>query len=209
MKHATYLLLLLHFISSCNNSSVNDNQYNPVIDTIRNSSSHTTAVYETGLPDSYFDTAFADLKKDIDEVNDVAFYSDRSTPNTVTANNMQLYIARSKGNELALRLRICYTAEDWLFINRYIFKCDNERFFYTPIDFKHDNSAYTVAEWSDEEVKGDLMSTIFKVVSSNKVILRSEGSTYYKDRTISTKELKAMLRVYNKYTRAKKFTAPQ
>lgn len=64
------------------------------------------------------------LNKKYDEINEVTWFRDKTSLAYVNYNGFYAYIGQSKGSNPWLRLAIQYTADDWLFIEKYIIKVD-------------------------------------------------------------------------------------
>ena len=135
--------------------------------------------------------ARAKLLKKIDEITGVTYYYDRTTPKYNQSNNISLYIA-SQGNSDQVRLRIRFTAEDWLFIESYIIKADDQKFTITPLSIERDNSGGQVWEWSDEQAIREDLEMAKVIANSKKAVIRYNGQQYYKDRTITAAEKSAL-----------------
>lgn len=145
--------------------------------------------------------ATANMRTSHDEVKEVTFYYDKSTSQYVNVNEFSAYFGKEKDGAPSLRMRIRYTGDDWLFIESYIFKVDDETITYTPrySNFVRDNSGGEVWEFVDMLVFSKEYSIIKKVINSKKTIIRHQGDVYYHDRTVTDKEKEALQRVLDAY----------
>lgn len=136
-----------------------------------------------------------------DEVREITWYMDKTTPYYDNTNNVHLYIGHKKYSDPWLRLRIRYAGEDWLFIERYTFKADGATYTIEAdyFDVKRDNSGGQVWEWYDCPVEEKELGLVRAIIASEKTILRYEGDTYHKDRIITSTEKKALENVLNLY----------
>ncbi|MGI8784916.1 MAG: hypothetical protein ACR2L2_14845 [Acidobacteriota bacterium] len=138
------------------------------------------------------------LRGEHDNVRDVTFYYDPTSPRGHAQNGFLLYVGTAKATPPWLRLRIQYYGDSWLFIQKYIFKIDGVRAEITPSEVERDN--YTdVWEWWDESVSTEHLRIARAVADSKETILRYEGRQYYRDRTISATEKKALARILEAY----------
>jgi hypothetical protein len=129
-----------------------------------------------------------------DEMRGLTFYSSKDTPESWFSNWIGIYIVESKG-EYLLRLEINYTAEDWLFINQYIVKADEQIFrIAAPYeDVKRDYAGGSIFERYDHLLSSSELKMIEAVVESKEAVIRYNGDTYYTERKVSDTEKKAML----------------
>lgn len=130
------------------------------------------------------------LSKNVDEVRGITWISHRSEP--ITKDYMSLYFGTDKGSAASypLRLKFHYFADDWLFVESVTVKADDETFNLGEIDFKRDNAAGSVWEWSDEPLRNRAM--VDKVVASKKTIIRFNGRQYYHDFVLPESQKTAM-----------------
>jgi len=136
--------------------------------------------------DEQVSKALSNMTKEHDEITNITWYRDKSSPKYTNANAFYLYF--SKDN---LRLKIQYHADDWLFINKVIIKTDKEMHVLTP-NFERDNAYGKIWEWADLYVDKSGMAIIEDIINSNDVKIRYEGSKYRKDITLSEKQKKAL-----------------
>ncbi|MCX5846658.1 MAG: zinc ribbon domain-containing protein [Deltaproteobacteria bacterium] len=142
--------------------------------------------------------ALAKMRIKHDEIEKVTWYTDKSTPSSNNTNNMHLYIGKSISGHTYLRLKMQYASSNWLFIEKYIIKADNQIFEIMPLKVERDHYT-TIWEWSDEPVGDNIYKIVQAVINSKKTVIRNEGTTYHKDRVISKAEKIAMKNVLDAY----------
>lgn len=145
------------------------------------------------------------MRSKTDEVQGITWYYDKTTPRYADVNNFHLYIGL-KDRSPWLRMCIRYTAEEWLFIEKYIVSVDGTNYSVTPglLEVERDNSWDHVWEWYDCTPTEDDLKMVRAIISSTKTILRCEGDPHYSDRTITAGEKKALQHVLDAYEYLKK-----
>lgn len=160
-----------------------------------------------GIPNSHsaekspeYKAALSQMKVEKDDFNGIAWYTDKSSTKYRNANDFYLYAGAKKGSNPTLRLVIQYYGEDWLFIEKYLFKVDGYTYEIDPRygDVKTDNDS-KVWEWFDTKPSKGEIELVKKIIKSKKAVMRIEGSKYIKDVTISSAQKKAMERVLSVY----------
>lgn len=141
------------------------------------------------------------LKTKYDDVRNITWYYDKSTPTYTNYNSFNLYMGKEKSGRPWLRFRIQYTADDWLFIQSYIIKTDNTSH---TIQTKYgeietDNDSGDIWEWYDVPLNNELYNIIRDVINSKSVKLRYNGKQYYNDRTITGTEKQALKNILDAY----------
>lgn len=146
--------------------------------------------------------ALSKLRSNTDEVENVTWYEHRNTPEFVSSrSNMWLYFGKTKTGVTPLRLKITYVSDDWLFIEKYIFKVNGETYTIDTDfgDVKRDNEGGKIWEWYDQPVSGENLGMIQEIIKSDRAILRYDGQQYHDDRDITSKEKQAMKDVLAAY----------
>ena len=144
--------------------------------------------------------ALKSFRKKEDEFEGVKFFSEKRTPYYANVNFIYPYISNSSNNYY-LRLKLQYTSDNWLFINRAIFLIDGIKYEISG-NFKRDNNS-TIWEWLDLSVGDKERNILEMLANSKKAKVRYEGDKYYKDRTITSKEksiIRKTLKVYDGLT---------
>jgi len=144
--------------------------------------------------------ALADLRVKTDSVTNKKWYYARTTTQYVDSNSIHLYMGQEQGSEPYLRFRIQYAGDDWLFINKFTLNVDGEVFVIEPDygDMERDNDS-DVWEWYDTNPSDQNVSMLKAIMNSKKAVIRCEGDQYYKDRTITSTEKKALKAVLTGY----------
>ncbi len=141
------------------------------------------------------------MRKQYDEVQEVTWYFDKSSPQYANVNSFYVYIGTKKDSLPGLRLKIQYTADDWIFINKYIFKVDNKTFEIDTGDFgvTRDNNGDGIWELYDVELSKENYDLIKAIISSKKTIIRHQGDEHYSDRVITSTEKQGLKNVLDAY----------
>lgn len=137
------------------------------------------------------------FKKNEDEFEGSAFYSDPRTPKYANVNFIYPYIGK-KENQYWLRLKFQYTSDDWLFIQNAILMIDGEKYTVTG-KWERDNNS-DIWEWLDLSAGENELYILEKLANSKDAKVRYEGRQYHDDRTITSKEksiIKKTLEIYN------------
>ena len=147
-----------------------------------------------------FKSALSKMRIVKDDVKNLKFYYDKTSPKYVNSNGFYLYTGQEAKYDPYLYLEIQYFGSDWLFIQSYFFNIDGETFEITPNygDINTDNDS-DVWEWYNQPANADNVEMIQKIVKSKKTVMRLEGRQYYKDVIISQAQkvaLKNVLTVY-------------
>lgn len=142
------------------------------------------------------------MSKKYDDVNEVTWYRDKSSPAYVNYNGFFAYIGQSNGGKPWLRLAIHYAADDWLFIESYIIKVDGRTYTISEDSYgeiKTDNGSGGIWEWLDRQV-GSAEFEIIKAVANGKdVKIRFSGKQYYKDKIITEHQKTALKNALDAY----------
>lgn len=145
--------------------------------------------------------ATKNMRSNHDDIRELTWYYDKATPKYTNRNNLHLYFGKTPQNSFILRFVIQYTADDWLFIERYTIKTDNNTYNINTEygEVKKDNGSGSVWEWYDTQMNSTLYDIVKDIISSKSVKLRCNGSQYYKDRTITDQEKKSLQNVLDAY----------
>jgi hypothetical protein len=143
-----------------------------------------------------FKAALAQMSIKNDQVKNIKWYQDKSSPKYVNRNGFYLYVGASPNFSTTLRLKIQYYGDDWLFIEKYIFNVDGDVYEINPDygDVETDNDS-KVWEWLDISPNSSQVSMLKAISKSKKTIMRLEGSKYYKDVVITSAQKSAIKRV--------------
>lgn len=154
---------------SNNTSSVTDEQKDSIIQSL-----HKNFVFKTDEFDSSDNyTVFPNNKPKYVNINKVYCYF--TLYNKVSSN---------------LRFVIQYTADDWLFINEYVFNIDGSVYDYVPDNVETDcGNGGQIWEWSDQQVGETEQPLIDAIKSANKIKIKFVGKQYYDTRTLNSSEV--------------------
>ena len=142
------------------------------------------------------------MRVKVDDMNDVTWYYDKTSPQYTNYNGFYAYIGTSKGSKPWLRLVIQYAADDWLFIEKYIIKVNGQTYNITEdsnSEIKTDNGSGEIWEWLDRKVGYSEYQIIKAVAHGKDVKIRFNGKDYYKDKTITAQQKIALQNVLNAY----------
>lgn len=147
--------------------------------------------------------ATINLKSKTDEVTDLTWYRAKTSPDYINQNGLFLRFSKDKDAKVdSLAMAIQYTGDDWVFIDKYIFKVDDQTFEITPEygEIKRDNGNGGVWEYYNTIVTKKPLEILKAIASSKKTILRHQGSQHSFDRVITTLEKKAIADVLDAYS---------
>lgn len=133
-----------------------------------------------------------------DEFTKVIWVEPKTAPKYLNRNHVYCYFAVKDEEAYNLRLKIQYTADNWLFIQKYIFNVDGWSFDYNPSEIKRDNNS-TIWEWSDDKVTMFDQSLVDALVIGEKAKIRFVGQQYNKDRDLTQQELLSIQRTIQLY----------
>lgn len=142
--------------------------------------------------------ATSKMRKKVDEVQGITWYYDKTTSSYNNVNSFHTYIGERASGSPWLRLRIQYAGDNWLFIDNYKFLIDGRNYEITPVEVERDNNA-DVWEWYDTDADKSNIDIIKAIIESDKAVVRYEGKQYYKDRTITSAEKKALQNVLDAF----------
>lgn len=138
------------------------------------------------------------FKKDEFSTDGLAWVTPKDAPRDVNRNGIYCYFQTNNDRASNLRLKIQYTADDWLFIRYYIFSIDGMVFEYRPDDIETDHKS-TIWEWADNQVTMFDQSLINALMMAKSAKIRYVGKQYHKDRTITAQQLLSIKRTVQLY----------
>jgi hypothetical protein len=142
------------------------------------------------------------MRVTVDDINDITWYYDKTSPQYTNYNGFYAYIGKSEGSKPWLRLVIQYAADDWLFIEKYIIKVDGQTYNITEDSYgeiKTDNGSGGIWEWLDRKVGFSEYQIIKAVANGKDVKIRFNGKDYYKDKSITEQQKTALRNVLDAY----------
>lgn len=140
------------------------------------------------------------MRSETDAVRGITFYNDKTTTEYNDVNSFHLYIGKNE-SRIWLRMRIQYTDDDWLFIESFVIKADDQRFDITPdyFDIERDNASGAIWEWYDGAVERKEIKVVQAIIASKSTTLRYNGNQYYVDREITAAEKQALQNVLDAF----------
>lgn len=146
------------------------------------------------------------LAAERDKMRNITFYQSASSPKYINSNGFFLYFGKEdSGRVTPLHLVMRYHADEWLFIGKAWAKADGAEVIPPQktgrlMGWERDNAGGKIWEWSDAEVVGPTaIAAVRKLATAKDVTLRFEGKQYYKDRSLTAAQLKAMRDVIAAY----------
>lgn len=135
------------------------------------------------------------MRVEVDDMRDVKFYYDKSSPEYSNRNSVHAYISESK-KDIGLRFRIQYYAEDWLFIKTFMIKTDSIVTDIIPVSrLNTDNGGGMIWETWDEPIDLGKYELLLRIIDSKMAKVRFNGSQYYKEKQISSEQKRALKNV--------------
>jgi hypothetical protein len=138
----------------------------------------------------------------VDNVRDVTFYYAKGQSHFVNdRTHPLLYIVKPKQGPPSLRFIIRYVSDDWLFIESYTIKTDGETHTIAPSygEIERDNGMGGIWEWYNTDAGATELRIARAIIGSKSAIIRFSGKQYYKDRTVSAADKRAMQVVLDAY----------
>jgi hypothetical protein len=198
---ALTVLSLIGAIGGGGSSSSDTSATDPSKTTVSSEPTPKESAKETpAVSDAEYKSALSKMRIVKDDVKNLKFYYDKSSPRYVNANGFYLYAGKESSSDPYLYLEIQYFGSDWLFINSYFFNIDGETYEITPNygDIETDNDS-DVWEWYNQPATPENFEMIQKIIKSKKAVVRLEGSKYYKDVTITQAQKTALQNVLTVY----------
>lgn len=141
---------------------------------------------------------FFTFKKDEFSSDGRTWVQPKDRPMYIDLNGIYCYFQTNDGKASNLRLKIQYAADDWLFIQSYKFSIDGMAFDYYPDNIDRDNDS-EIWEWADNQITASDQSLLTALMMAKNAKIRYVGKQYYKDRVITTKQLKSIKRTVQLY----------
>ncbi len=144
------------------------------------------------------------MRKKTDEVRGLTFHQHRDSSRFLNSRkDIFLYFATKPEwpDPGPLRLKIQYVADDWLFIEKYTIKADDQTFTITTSygEVERDNGSGGIWEWYDKPASASQLAMVETIVGSKKAVLRYHGRQYYRDKTITANEKRRLKEVLVAY----------
>ena len=144
--------------------------------------------------------ATKNMRTNTDDVRGITFYKDITTTQYNDVKSLHLYIGKNE-TRTWLRFRIQYTADDWLFIDNFVIKADDQRFDMPSVSslMQRDNAAGAIWEWYDGSVRASDMAMLKAIIACKSTTLRYNGKQYYSDSAITAAEKQALQNVLDAF----------
>jgi hypothetical protein len=158
----------------------------------------------------YYDSVCAVVKKQIttemkkfkvkyDDISKITWIYSKSKPYYANTMAFYTYIGLHDDGEYFKRLVIRYHGDDWLFVNSIIIKTAEQTHTINTYDIERDNNS-DVWEWINLSV-GNLEDVIIQQILIGKTAkIRFVGDKYYKDWTLTSKEIKGLQEIEDYYS---------
>ena len=140
------------------------------------------------------------LVKSRDEIKRITWYKDKITTGLIISDQFDLYIGREDAGKIWLRLKLQYSADDWLFVQRFVIAADDARFDSGPIEFERDNSSGHIWEWVDLMVTERELRWVRAVIAAKSTTVRFQGRQYYQDVKITPAQVTALRNVMDAFS---------
>ncbi|WP_303208609.1 hypothetical protein [Bacteroides oleiciplenus] len=138
------------------------------------------------------------FRKDEFSNDDRVWVEPKDAPKYLNRNGIYCYFQTNNDKASNLRLKIQYTADDWLFIRYYVFSIDGMVYEYRPDDIETDHKS-TIWEWADNQVTSFDQSLITALMMAKSAKIRYVGRQYNKDRAITAQQLLSIKRTVQLY----------
>lgn len=155
------------------------------------------------IKQSQINSLKAYMRTNYDNVENITWIKDKTSPIYVNSNGFYLYMGKDKDNYVWLRLKVSYYGNDWIFWKTMIFNIDGQKTSFTlPYgEVKHDNDTMV---WEVADLPYDNYADLInKVINSKITILRLQGDDHHYDKTITQTEKQALKRVLDYYEATK------
>lgn len=137
--------------------------------------------------------AVSRLRKNEDRVEGIIWYQHPNAPRYLNSRSTAyLYIGRrGETGRPWLRMKVQYTASDWLFVNKVTAWHDGIKEPLIDGRFERDNNS-TIWEWMDVSPDDYQIEVLRSLANADEAILRFQGTQYRRDIKLSAKDKKAI-----------------
>jgi len=154
------------------------------------------------LRKNFYNDAYLYTHKYYDDMTKITWYYYNNTNNSRYSYNEHIYAyIGKKDNDPTpwLRIVLTYHARDWLFVNKYIFKCNNTIFsvyaFNKDSDVKHGG----IYEWTDFSLDDFGYYNLLTIIKANNVKVRFDGSKSSSTFYLTDTELSGLKTIFKLY----------
>lgn len=144
---------------------------------------------------SIMDASLKKMRKERDDFSNTTFYFPAGSPKGYSSQVVP-YIGDASGYRY-LKIRFQYTADNWLFVKKIMFKCDSKILEYYPTNMKRENNSGKIHEWEDVDPNDQIKQILFWISHADKVKVRYEGDIHYDERTMTKSEQERVLEIYD------------
>jgi hypothetical protein len=133
----------------------------------------------------------------VDEVLEATKYVHKNT-GSLDGSPFYCYCVTKKGEPPALFVCVDYFAPEWVFMNHFIMKVDDQSFEFgpnNPGEVQRDTSGHGIHEWYDQRADDNIEAMLSAIASSGRVIFRMQGDKYKKDYELTAAERKQVAAV--------------
>lgn len=137
-----------------------------------------------------------------DDVQGITRYYPRWAGQYVNGHSaVLLSLAKPDHGAPSLIFSIRYVADDWLFIERYVIKADDQKFVIPTRfgDVEKDNAGGEIWEWWTSAYDARAAAIVGGILASKGAVIRHEGKQYHKDREIGAQERADLQRMLDAY----------
>lgn len=158
---------------------------------------------ETDSKQALIDELSRNVEITYDDFGEFYWYEHSNFPAYINSKSyVYVYFSVKDGVAYNLRIKNVYTADDWLFIQAYTVKTDNEVYtiYKDYFDVKRDYASDGIWEWYDEPVEGKTKKMLLDMATSDVTMIRYGGENYHRDRTLNQEEKDSILEMIELYT---------
>lgn len=140
------------------------------------------------------------LRRSVDKVEGITWYHHPNEPRYLNSRSTAFfYIGRRGDNGIpSLRMKVQYTASDWLFVQDVTAWHDGVKEPLISGPFERDNNS-TIWEWRDVPPDSHHIELMRSLAMAREAILRFEGQQYHRDVTLTAGDKKAILETLMAY----------
>ena len=137
--------------------------------------------------------AFSKMKTSTDKVEGIEWYMPSVFPKYADTRSYVLPYVGQQGTNTWLRLRLNYTADDWIFFKQVIFSIDGINYYksydYNGVERDNDTEVWEYVDFMPTTEDIDMLK---KIAISKETIVRFQGDQYYYDLTVKNSDKEAI-----------------
>lgn len=136
--------------------------------------------------------AVSRLKTEFDDMRGITWFKHRASPKGVNSrSSVYFYFGETDTGIQPMRLVLQYVGDDWLFLQEFIVKVDDETFKVDSGD-ERDHGGGRVWEWDDRSISRWDPGLVSALKQAETVKVRFQGRQYYKDHSLSRADTDAL-----------------